>query len=164
MKARTVKPHVPLEAEIQRSALRWLEANGIPAWRRNVITVPIPATATTARRFVRAAEKGQSDIWGVIPADRIAPDGKSAHLFGRHFEAEVKRPGERPTLDQVRWLERLNAITGGAAFWFDRLEILERVMRCLRAGGVVEYLGTQRKYGKIWGPSGDYDIVWPDID
>lgn len=142
----------PLEKVVQRQALAYLKQMGIAAYRRNVIAVP--AEYQGRRRFIRAGEPGQSDIWGVLP-------NTTGRHFGRHFEAECKRPGERPTLDQVMWLTTMNVITG-AAFWFDSIGILATVIDCLRTGGRVQYLDTVRRYGKIEGPSGDYDLVWPD--
>lgn len=146
----------PLEAEIQRNALAWLKAQGIAAWRRNVAAMPIPAAGGQKRRFLRAAEPGQSDLWALLP---VACGGNPGC---RHLEIEIKRPGERPTLAQVLWLTEINRLTG-AAFWIDSLAILERVVACLRAGGRVEYLETTRRYGEATGPSGDYDCVWPDL-
>lgn len=148
MKTSTRKPPAPREAEIQRNALAWLKANGIAAWRRNVAAIDIPAVGNSKRRFFRAADAGQSDVWGILPD-------------GRHMEIEIKRPGERPTLAQILWLTRINELTG-AAFWVQDVATLERVVRCLMAGGRVEYLTTTRRYGEATGPSGDFDIVHPD--
>lgn len=144
---RTLRLPKPLEKTVQRDALQWLAANSIPAWRRNIIAVP--AEYNGRKRFIRSGEPGQSDLWGLL---------RIYHGLVVHFEAECKRPGEYPTLDQVLWLRRINELTG-AAFWFDRIEILERVIRHLRSGGRVEYLPGTRRYGKATGPTGDYDLV-----
>jgi hypothetical protein len=150
--ARKPKPPKPREAEIQKTAIAVLEAMGWRVFRRNVGATS--GSHNGKRWFVRFASPGQSDLWGLMPP----PPGDR---WWRPFEAECKRPGERPALAQVRWLMAMNEITG-SAFWFDSLDILERVARCLAAGGYVEYVPTHRKYGESEGPSGDYDIVYPD--
>ena len=140
----------PRESAIQREALAYLASQGIRAFRRNVVAVK--AEYKGKRRIIRAGSPGQSDIWGIFATD----DGT-----GRHFEAECKRPGERPTLDQVWWLLRMNAITG-AAFWFNSVPMLDKVMRCLMLGGRVEYHAGTQRYGRETGPTSDYDIIWPE--
>lgn len=163
MKTRMKAPR-PRESEIQRNAITWLRHHGVFVCRRNVITVPIAATATTRRRFVRAGQPGMSDLWGLIPPPGVVRDvfAKDAHIERwRYFDAECKRPGERPTLAQVEWLIGMNRMTG-TSFWFESIDMLERVMRCLLAGGRVEYAETTRRYGEAVGPSGDFDVIWPE--
>lgn len=150
----------PREAEIQRNALAWLKTRGIAAFRRNVIGVR--AVHNGKPRFIRAGEPGMADVYGLMPpAVMPAAARETWGRFGRAFELEIKRPAQRPRLDQVLWLQRINAITG-AAFWVTSVDMLDRVMTCLLSGGRVEYLETTRRYGNIVGPSGDYDCVWPD--
>lgn len=141
----------PRESAVQKRALAYLHSRGIIAHRRNVVAFPVVHEGR--RRFVRAGKPGQSDIWGLMPA----PPG-AVSPWWRHLEIEVKRPRERPTLEQVLWLTAVNDLTG-AAFWFDDLKILESVVDCLMAGGRVVYLETTRRYGGITGPSGDYDLA-----
>lgn len=52
---------------------------------------------------------GWPDLTGLVP---IGP------FRGKLIGIEVKRPGERPTDEQVKWLERL-AAEGGLTNWFD---------------------------------------------
>jgi hypothetical protein len=149
----------PLEKDVQSESLGLLKSNGIEAFRRNVMAMG--GEHKGKRWFVRAGEPGMSDIWGIIPGTLTRQAAGAWKGLPRHFEAECKRLGERPTLEQVLWLIRMNDLTG-AAFWFDSTEVLVKVMRCLIAGGRVVYLDTTRRYGKATGPSGDYEIDWPD--
>ena len=151
----TRKPPPPRESEIQRSCLAWLKAHGYFAYRRNVMAMA--GEYNGKRRFVRAGERGMSDITGLIPRNRL-PLGAQ---WARPFDVEIKRPGKRPTLEQVHWLRHTNTLTG-AAFWVTDLTMLERVMACLSAGGRVEYAAETKRYGKTCGPSDAYGIVWPD--
>jgi len=54
-------------------------------------------------------------------------------ILGRAFCLEVKRPGEKPTADQVRWLESVRRLGGFAAIVHSVEEALACVERC-RAG------------------------------
>lgn len=142
----------PLEREIQHNAIIRLESLRCVVRRRN--TGAVRATHKGRERLVRFSEVGASDLTGYTPPPPGWP-------WWRPFDAECKRPEERPTLDQIEWLVRTNALTG-AAFWFDSVEILERVMACLMQGGRVEYLTGRRRYGKAMGPTDEFDIIWPD--
>ena len=149
---RRAKPPVIPEREVQASAIRMLEAFGCKVHRRN--TGAMSAEYKGKSRFVRFSEKGASDLWALTPA-------------GFHLELEVKRLGERPSLEQVRWLIEHNGVGGAAAFWVDNTATLDRVYRHIAAGGRVVYLDTTRVYsvkrrGKTaheTGPSGDYDLA-----
>src|SRR5437016_14647305 len=95
------KPPPPLEAEILAGCLKAFELLRVSAWRRNVgMTV---ATYQGRKRIIRSGTPGQSDIWFLLPD-------------GRHGECEVKRPGKKPTVEQLLWLREVNLLTG-AAFW-----------------------------------------------
>lgn len=160
MKTAARKPLKPREAEIQKTAIAVLKANGIVVYRRNVMAMG--GEHKGKKWFVRAGEPGQSDLWGIIPPRVLTPEARTTWgRWGRHFEAECKRPGERPTLDQIIWLIAMNEVTG-AAFWFNSTEVLAKVMRCLILGGGIEYVPGTQRYGKASGPSSDYDLVYPD--
>ncbi len=142
MVARARKPKPPLESVILKDCMAVYKRLGIPAWRRNVAAMV--AGEGKKRRFVKAGEAGQSDTWGILPG-------------GRHLEVEVKRPGNKPTLDQTLWLQSTN-LAGGESFWVDDAKILENVLGELMAGGTIVYQETKWKYGKIEGPGADYDV------
>ena len=101
------------EAEIQRAILATLKHLGVDCWRHNVGGFPVESGGT--RRYVRAGEKGQSDILGLLPG-------------GRFCAVEVKRPGNRPTADQIAFMQRINE-AGGFAFWATSAQTVENVVR-----------------------------------
>ena len=152
MKTRARKPPPPKESVVQRKAIKSLQSLGWVVLRRN--TGAIKATYKGRERFVRFSEKGASDLYGFMPP----PPGER---WWRPFDAECKRMGERPRLDQANWLIARNELTG-SAFWFDSIDILEHIAVCLTRGGNILYLPTTRKYGGIIGPSGDFDLVFGD--
>jgi hypothetical protein len=120
------KNPVPLEKEVQRDILDWLERVGVLCWRSNSGTMTAPATATTARRFVKfSGAEGLSDISMVLPG-------------GRAGFCEVKRPGNNPTEKQQGFIDRVNR-QGGVAFV--ARSVLD-VQRALAAEGYFVRLGT----------------------
>ena len=132
----------PLEADLQRAAIDLLTSYQIRVYRRN--TGAIKASHNGKPRFIRFSEPGQSDLWLIFPD-------------GRHGELEIKRPGERPTLAQVRWL--IECSTRCPAWWIDNLSTLVRVVDSILRGSRIVYREDVRRYGKEgWGPSGDYDL------
>lgn len=94
----------PRERDIQQSILDYCAKAGIFARRRNVAG----AQRMPDGSFVRLGTKGQSDIWGILK-------------YGKHFECEIKRPGEEPSDTQMQWL-RDCASAGALAFWTDNLD------------------------------------------
>lgn len=112
-------PIRPREAETARLLVDWLTRRGLAVHRRNVAV--FPAEYQGRRRWIRCGAKGQSDYWFLM-------------CSGRHVELEVKRPGERPTLDQIAWLLATNA-RGGLGLWVSSLETLQRIMPILWNGG-----------------------------
>jgi hypothetical protein len=131
---RTRKPKPPLEKVVQKGSIALLRLFGWTVFRRNVgMMVGRHKGKDWAVRF---GEPGQSDLWGVMPD-------------GRHFEAETKRFGKRPTEAQLAWLKTRNG-PHCAAFWFDNTDTLELVARHLMAGGSIEY-GEDDHY-KLVGP------------
>ena len=113
-----------------------LRSHGWTVFRRN--TGAFRGEHHGKRRFVRFSEPGAADLWCLTPPPRV-----------RHVEVELKRPGRKPTPEQVRWLLELNA-RGAPAFWVDNLTVLDVVARHLMQGGTILYDG----------PSGDYDLTW----
>jgi hypothetical protein len=153
MKTRTPKlPPIP-EREVQAATIAWLRSQGAIVKRRN--TGAMPATYKGKSRFVRFSEPGASDLYGSLPI----PDR-------RHFELEIKRRGERPTLDQVEWLLEWHR-HGCVAWWADSLERTQEVFRHVMAGGAIRFLPTRREYpveakgvkGHVSGPSGDFELT-----
>ena len=139
------------EAQVQATAIAMLKGFGCVVHRRN--TGAMEASYKGKRRFVRFSEKGASDVYAITPA-------------GYHLELEIKRRGERPTLDQVNWLIEHNGIGGAAAIWVDNVATLARVYRHIEAGGRVVYLDSVRTYtvkhgkrsARVVGRSGDFDL------
>lgn len=129
MPARTRKPpppKPPLERDVQKAILSYLKLAGVLVWRNNAGAFSAPATATHARRFVRyGGMAGASDLIGVVPGS------------GKLLAIEVKRPGERPTADQVAFL-RAVAAEGGVAFWADSVAVVAVVLDGIRDGARVE--------------------------
>jgi hypothetical protein len=117
----TKLPPIP-ESEVQANGIAVLESLGCIAHRRNTGAMTLPATDRWARRFIKFSEKGAADVWIVLPS-------------GAHGECEIKRPGGRPTLDQVLWLMRHNGHGSAVAWWSDSVESVERVARHVIAGG-----------------------------
>ena len=58
---------------------------------------------------VSVGNKGESDVWGVLP-----PHGKA-------FFVEVKLPGEKPRKDQLDFIEAMRDM-GAIAGWCDSIE------------------------------------------
>lgn len=82
------------EQALVNSCLRWLHYRGIWAHRQNTGAQVAPATATTKRRFVRYGIPGAADITGCIP-----------QLGGRRLEVECKIRPNKPTQEQLRYLD-----------------------------------------------------------
>jgi hypothetical protein len=125
---RTKKPPVIPEREIQATCLAIMHAAGWIAFRRNTGAIPI-AAGDHKRRFIRFSEKGQADIWGVLPD-------------GRHFECEVKRKGEKPSSAQEAWLKKMNQLggrRGSVAFWCDSTESCELIVQAINDGLWVDF-------------------------
>lgn len=139
------KVPAPREAEVQRNGMLWLAVQGCVVHRRNT-----GAMLNPSGRLVRFSERGAADTWVVDPR-------------GIHGEVEWKRRGERPTLDQVKWLIDHNGIGHAYAFWVDNLKTLEAVYRWVQAGGRIAYSHEPRKYRvkkrDVWFRSGDYDLI-----
>jgi hypothetical protein len=122
-----------LEKHVLASIKFWLEANGCLVWRRNV------GALKAGTRYTRFAEKGQADLYGILPN-------------GLHFELEVKRPKARPRPEQLAFLNQVNnhGSKRAVGFWADDVEIVKRVLRGVLRGARVEIINDR----------GDYDLVY----
>jgi hypothetical protein len=89
-----------------------------------------------AGNFVRFAAPGQSDLYGMLPASH----------HSTHVEIEVKRPGNKPTPTQLKWLKGMTDM-GAIAFWCDSPTVAEDIMRAILAGGEV-----------VWHEDENFDI------
>lgn len=87
------------EKDIQKAILDYCHAMRIFVQRRNVAGIQ----KLNGDRYVRLGTKGMADLWGIAKS-------------GRHWECEVKRPGNQPTPEQQQWLDNC-AASGACAFW-----------------------------------------------
>lgn len=130
MTRRATKPRYrPLERSVKKTIRACLEVLGCRVYVRNILHQKI------GKHYVRAGETDQADLYGKLPD-------------GRHFELEVKRPGERPRPGQLRWLLAMNGDgvkDRAVAYWSDNPADAEKVMRALIQGARVVY--TLDKYG-----------------
>lgn len=99
----------PLESEIQRTILQYLEIRGIFHWRNNT------GALKSDTRFVRFGHKGSSDIVGVLPG-------------GRALFIEVKRRTGRLTEAQKEFIARAH-MAGALAFEARSVEEVDRRLR-----------------------------------
>ena len=101
-----------LEKDIQRAILDYCKAHRLFVQRRNVAGIQ----KLSGNRYVRLGTRGQADLWGI--------------KNGIHWECEVKRPGEEPSMHQIAWLNDC-ATAGARAFWTDSLDGFIEVMETL---------------------------------
>lgn len=149
----------PPEREVQATCCDILAAHGCRVERRNtgVMRVEDP-TRKGGYRYVRFGEDGAADLFGEFPS-------------GRAYNLEVKREGERPRLEQVRWLRSANR--WAPAFWVESAEELERFLPPLIEGASIIYRPGKWRFrveievpggGKVkdWlmEAGGDFDIGW----
>lgn len=94
-----MKPKPPLEKDIQKKILQWLQFNGIFCWSNKT-----QGTFDPKRKVFRTSTqlKGVPDILGVLPD-------------GRFLGIEVKRPGGKVSDEQVDFMVRAN-LRGAFAF------------------------------------------------
>ena len=88
-----------------------LETNIVKNIKKKLET--IPGVVVRKRHGTAFGIKGDPDLYGLVR--------------GRHFEIEVKRPGENPTelqLSRMREWKAAGAITGVARSWEDTKEVL----------------------------------------
>ena len=127
----TAKPR-DLERTVQRSGIERLRLLGVVLFRRNVVKIKAEYKGKT--RFIRAGYSGQADTYGWIIAT------------GRHVEIEWKRFGERPTKEQIDWLQECTRL-GAVAFWAYNVSTAETVMKAILRGGRI-----------IWFEDGHFDV------
>lgn len=140
-KAKAPRQPVPLERDVQAQMRAWLVAHGCVVHRRSVAG----ARKMPDGSVMTLGQTGQADLWGKLPD-------------GRHFELEVKRPGNRPTQAQVDWLTAMNGRgrDRSVAFWADSLADVEQVFRRVMDGWRVVYDHNPRP--------GDYRLEAPTRD
>lgn len=112
------RPPPPPESVVQAQCFEVLKSFGVDCKRQNT------GAAMQGGRLVRYGEKGDPDITGVLPD-------------GRRLDLEVKRPGARPTAEQLDRLRRTNA-AGGVGLWTDDPVALINTIRRLLSGWRVE--------------------------
>lgn len=104
-----------LERDILTGAIEACRALGIPVDRQNTGMMEIGG------RRVRFGRKGNADLTGTI---------SSGPRRGARLALEIKRPGARPTPEQLAHLRAVND-AGGVGFWVsdaaDCLRVLQRV-------------------------------------
>jgi hypothetical protein len=111
-----VKP--PLERDVAKAVVEAFACCGIALERHNVGMGTYANKDGSARR-VRFGAAGQLDWRGSVN--------------GRVLELEIKRPGEKPTKDQLARMRRVNA-EGGIAFWTDCAAVAIKVAPLLLKG------------------------------
>lgn len=87
------------ETDIKNEILDYCKRAGIWAQRRHL------GAYIVGNRRVKG-KSHQADLWGILKGS------------GRHWEYELKKPGEEPTEDQLAWLadcQALGAYTGWGA-------------------------------------------------
>lgn len=102
----SAKPKPPeSEADIQRKIKHWLDRLGAIPIRINSGNITMPDG-----RHINLAPPGTSDLIGALPTMT------SAGLVAIFFAIEVKKPGNKPTGLQQKFLDKVKAL-GGIAFW-----------------------------------------------
>ena len=99
-----LKTRQPLEKEIQKSILEWLQWNKVFCWKQNNAGIYKPDTG----QYIPSGKRGISDIIGVING-------------GKFLAIEVKRKGAKSSEVQQEFLDRVTK-EGGVAFCADSLD------------------------------------------
>ena len=122
----TTKPRKPKqsklppesEADVTRACLDVFKMFGLDMQRQNTGGAYYP-DGNGGQRYVQFGEVGNCDWTGMHPRD------------GRRIDVEIKRPGERPTPDQLARMLSINA-KGGVALWvWDARQLLHALGRVL---------------------------------
>ena len=125
------RPPRERETKVMRSIMvRLRHRFGIRMFRRNV------GALREGDRFIRFGRAGESDLWGILPN-------------GQHLEIEVKRPGNKPTEHQLRWLKEMHQL-GCVAIWGDNANDVERVIEAVIHGGQI-----------VWSKGHDFWVEMP---
>jgi hypothetical protein len=112
-----------------RAALNAL--TGVRVARNNSGSLPLPEGGML--RYGLGV--GSADLVGIVSvvvrANSVEAYGDT-QVIGRAFVLEVKWPGEKPTVDQVRWLKAVQRLGGFATVVHSVEEALAAVDRCRR--------------------------------
>lgn len=98
------------EGEVQNQILEYLNFKQIFNWRQNTMGVYCGKDNQGNARFRKAPTTGVSDILGVLSN-------------GRFLAIECKRPGGKPTPEQLEFIDSVNN-NGGLAFIADSLDVV----------------------------------------
>lgn len=98
------------EAEVQTQIIDWLCLKQIFNWRQNTMGVYMGQDENGNGRFRKAPATGISDICGVLPN-------------GKFLAIECKRPGGKPSPEQIEFIDNVNG-NGGVGFVADNLDIV----------------------------------------
>lgn len=101
----------PKESDIQKSILDYLLMRGYFVWRNN--TGAFGAESNGRKRWIRAGKKGAGDIIGLT---------KEGHFLS----IEVKRRGQLPTDDQIRFIRSVLDNKGIAFVAHDLQDIIDK--------------------------------------
>lgn len=103
------------ETEIQRDVLQFVSLHPAVAWakRFNSGAGQLAYPDGKSSRFMRFGFPGMSDVMGQL------------RRSGRFLAIEVKRPGEKPTPEQIAFLDTVNA-AGGLGFVAYRIDCCMR--------------------------------------
>lgn len=104
----------PLEKDIQKGILQYLDVKRIFAWRNNT-GGGYQSNPSGKSYFVRFSVKGAPDIIGIMPN-------------GKFLAIEVKRPGQLPSEDQLWFLKEV-ASKGGVAIVASSIDEVETVFK-----------------------------------
>lgn len=96
------------EGEVQNQIIDWLCLKQIFNWRQNTMGVYCGNDDYGKAKFRKAPATGVSDILGVLPS-------------GRFLAIECKRPGGKPSVEQMEFIDNVNA-NGGLGFIADSLD------------------------------------------
>ncbi len=108
------------ERNLVKACLDLLRFRGVFAWRQNCGGVSMPVGADRRERFVRFTSiNGVSDIIGILPN-------------GRFLAVECKRAGNKPTPDQIEFMNAVRRRGGVALVVYDvanLADILDRELQ-----------------------------------
>jgi len=122
----------------------------IMLFRRNTGAMKTSADSQGRSRFVRFAEPGQSDLWGVVKQCRCPLCGKMQ--YGVHIEIELKCNTGKMTLLQKNWLLKCNEWNcvafvlfpnGNEPFAIDKR--IERIVASIACPECSAYRGNKEK-------------------
>ena len=107
------------ESSIQIKLVQWAKSKGL-----DLISIPNHGKRsywTGQKEVAMGLTRGVSDLFLALPCDGYGG-----------FWIELKRPGQKPTAEQMAWLIKMGE-RGYAARWFDNFE--------LARDAILEYLG-----------------------